>query len=226
MPAMNEEISIVKMVSSVVLAGYTIIVVDDASVDNTAKLAKASGAIVLSTIKNLGAWKATQAGIRYAYTRGFDAVITMDADGQHNTDDIPKLLASSQNGADVVIGNCTDRGSRGRHVAWHFFKALNRLKISDITSGFRLYNRNAMYGLISRQATMLEYQCVGILIMLRNMRLQVTEVAVPMKNRVDGISRIFYSWTAVFYYLMYSGLLSVSKAFPSNKDAFIKNINH
>lgn len=223
---MNEENSIVKMVSSVVRAGYTIIVVDDASVDKTAVLAKSAGAVVLSTVKNLGAWKATQAGIRYAYTNGFDAVITMDADGQHNTHDIPKLITASKNGADVVIGNCTERGSRGRHVAWQFFKAINRLKISDITSGFRLYNRNAMYGLISRQATMLEYQCVGILIMLRNMKLQVTEVAVPMKERTDGISRIFYSWTAVFYYLMYSGLLSVSKAFPSNKDTYIKNINH
>lgn len=226
MPAMNEANSIFKIVSSVVHAGYQIIVVDDASIDNTAELAKEAGAIVLSTVKNLGAWKATQAGIRYAHSKGFDTVITMDADGQHNTDDIPKLIMASKNGADVVIGNCIERGSRGRHLAWQFFKTLNGLKVSDITSGFRLYNRNAMYGLISRQATMLEYQCVGILIMLRNMKLQVVEVAVPMEERSDGISRIFYSWTAVFYYLMYSGLLSVSKAFPSNKDTFINNINH
>ncbi len=226
MPAMNEANSIFKIVSSVVHAGYQIIVVDDASIDNTAELARKAGAIVLSTVKNLGAWKATQAGIRYAHSKGFDTVITMDADGQHNTDDIPKLIMASKNGADVVIGNCIERGSRGRHLAWQFFKTLNGLKVSDITSGFRLYNRNAMYGLISRQATMLEYQCVGILIMLRNMKLQVVEVAVPMQERSDGISRIFYSWTAVFYYLMYSGLLSVSKAFPSNKDTFINNINH
>ena len=222
---MNEEKTIGMMVSSVVKLGYKVIVVDDASIDNTAVVARTHGAIVLSNIKNLGAWKATQAGIRYAYVNGFDVVITMDADGQHNPSDIHKLLEKFEQGADVVIGNCTKRGSRGRHIAWRFFKSMNRLNVSDITSGFRLYNRNAMYGLISRQATMLEYQCVGILILLRNMKLTVSEVAVTMKERTDGISRIFYSWNAVFYYLMYSGLLSLTKAFPTKKEQFTRNIN-
>jgi hypothetical protein len=226
MPAMNEEKTIASVVSSVATAGFEVIVVDDGSLDNTAKVAKQNGATVLSHVKNLGAWKATQAGIRYAYANGFDLVITMDADGQHNSTDIPKLLEKNRQGADVVIGNCTERGSTGRHIAWRFFKSFNRLKISDITSGFRLYNRTAMYGLISRQATMLEYQCVGILILLRNMQLQISEVSVPMQERSDGISRIFYSWGAVFYYLMYSGLLSMTKAFPIKKDKFIKKIKH
>jgi hypothetical protein len=226
MPAMNEEKTIADVVSFVITEGYEVIVVNDGSIDNTATVAKENGAIVLSHVNNLGAWKATQTGIRYAYDNGFDLVITMDADGQHNPSDIPKLVAKQQEGADVVIGNCTERGSKGRHIAWHFFKSINRLNISDITSGFRLYNRAAMYGLISRQATMLKYQCVGILILLRSMKLQISEVSVPMQERSDGISRIFYSWGAVFYYLMYSGLLSVTKAFPMKKDRFINKIKH
>jgi len=222
---MNEESTIFQVVSSAVAKNYQVIVVDDASTDSTATIAKRAGATVLSNLKNLGAWKATQAGIRFAYQSGADLVVTMDADGQHSVEQISKLVAEYRQGADVVIGNCTERGSFGRHIAWSFFKYLNRLKVNDITSGFRLYNREAMSALISRQATMLEYQCVGILIMLRNMKLNIVEVAVPMNERTSGISRIFYSWKAVIYYLLYSGLLSITKAFPVKKDKFIKKIS-
>jgi len=225
-PAKNEEKTIGNLVTAALLCGYSVIVVDDESSDATVNIARSAGAIVLCNIKNLGAWKATQAGMRFAYKKGADVVITMDADGQHDVVQIQKLIDSYQSGADVVIGNCVTRGSRGRHIAWRILKKINRLDISDITSGFRLYNRVAMHTLISRQATMLEYQCVGILIMLRNMKLNITEVSVPMSERADGISRIFYSWKAVFYYLMYSTLLSVTKAYPTKKDKFLKNITH
>lgn len=225
-PAMNEAKSITPVVESLISSGYRVIVVDDASSDDTKRLAKACGAIVLSNVINLGAWKSTQAGIRYAYKHGADVVITMDADGQHHVEEITKLVEAYNNGAEVVIGNCISRGSIGRHIAWSVFNKLNRLNIGDITSGFRLYNKEAMFALISRQATMLEYQCVGILIMLRNMKLKISEVPVEMTERSDGISRIFYSWGAVFYYLAYSGLLTISKAFPVKKESYIKKIKH
>jgi hypothetical protein len=224
MPAMNEAETIASVVSMVVALGYKVIVVDDGSTDNTASEAKRSGAIVLSNLRNLGAWKATQTGLRYAEKTGFEIVVTMDADGQHNPENIPLLVEQFKCGADVVIGNCTQRGSAGRHIAWHFFKGLNRLNVSDITSGFRLYNANALHCLISREATMLEYQCIGVLIMMRNMRLTIAEASVPMNKREFGISRIFNSWLAVTYYLAYSGLLSLAKAFPTNKNKYVKRI--
>ena len=225
-PAYNEEKTIVSVIRPLIQANYQVIVVDDCSCDNTALLAEANGATVLQNIKNLGAWKSTQAGMRYAYQRNADVVITMDADGQHRTEDIPSLIAEYQAGTDVVIGSCLSRGSLIRHLAWRVFKKVNRLQIDDITSGFRLYSNSALYILVSRQATMLEYQCVGILIMLRNMRLNVAEIPVKMHNRTDGISRIFHSWKAVFYYLAYSGLLSITKVLPVKKDVFIKKIKH
>ena len=224
MPAMNESSTIAEIVSDVVAMGYSIIVVDDASTDNTVEEAKNSGAVVLSLIKNLGAWKATQAGLRYAKKLGFKVVVTMDADGQHNAENIALLVKHYRNGADVVIGNCTERGSTGRHIAWQFFKRINRLNVSDITSGFRLYNANALHCLVSREATMLEYQCIGVLIMMRNMRLTIIEASVPMNERETGISRIFHSWIAVGYYLAYSGLLSLAKAFPTDKTKYINRI--
>jgi hypothetical protein len=96
--------------------------------------------------------------------------------------------------------------------------------VSDITSGFRLYNSTALSCLVSKQATMLEYQCIGVLLMMRNMQLNIVETAVPMKERATGISRIFHSWLAVGYYLLYSGLLSVAKAFPTKKETYKNRI--
>jgi len=224
MPAMNEEATIADVVSSVVALGYQIIVVDDASSDNTIIEARNSGAIVLSNIQNLGAWKATQTGLRYADRLGFEVIITMDADGQHNADNIALLVEQYKSGADVVIGNCTERGSIGRHIAWLFFKHFNALNVSDITSGFRLYSSTAIHCLISREATMLEYQCIGVLIMMRNLKLNIVETSVPMNRRGTGISRIFHSWLAVGYYLAYSSMLSFAKAFPTNKNKYIARI--
>ncbi len=224
MPAMNEAETIADVVSAVVALGYKIIVVDDGSSDGTSVEAKRTGAIVLANIQNLGAWKATQTGLRYANKLGFKVVVTMDADGQHNPENIPLLVEQYKCGADVVVGNCTERGSAGRHIAWNFFKLLNRLNVSDITSGFRLYNTKALRCLISREATMLEYQCIGVLIMMRNMRLTIAEASVPMNKRESGISRIFHSWLAVTYYLAYSGILSLAKAFPTNKNKYVKRI--
>jgi len=225
-PAMNEEKSIAKVIEELIWEGYLVVVVNDASTDNTAEVSKEAGATVLTNINNLGAWKSAQTGMRYAYKYGADIVVTMDADGQHQVSEIRKLLHAYENGAQVVIGNCVSRGSAGRHIAWKVFKKLNKLRINDITSGFRLYNKEAIFALISRQATMLEYQCVGILIMLRNMKLNIKEVSVEMNHREDGISRIFYSWNAVFYYIAYSGLLTLSKAFPVNKESYVKKIKH
>lgn len=219
-PAMNESASIGAIVTSVIKLGCKVIVVDDASSDETKNEAQKSGALVLTHIVNLGAWKATQTGLRYAYKLGFDIVITMDADGQHSAENISFLIEKYKHGADVVIGNCTQRGSTGRHIAWRFFKSINRLNVSDITSGFRLYNKNALHCLVSKQATMLEYQCIGVLLMMRDLQLNIVETPVPMEERKAGISRIFHSWLAVGYYLLYSGLLSLAKAFPTHKERY------
>ena len=224
MPAMNEERTIVDVVRSVIDCGYEVIVVDDASIDSTRQKAKSAGAIVLSNLKNLGAWKSTQAGLRYAQHLGFKVVVTMDADGQHSADDINTLLAEHSAGADVVIGNCTERGSTGRHIAWHFFKVFNRLNINDITSGFRLYSEQALNVLTSKQATMFEYQCVGVLLMMRNLGLTINEVPVSMSERETGASRIFHSWLAVSYYLIYTSLLSATKAFPTKKERYMNRL--
>lgn len=222
---MNEELTIGNVVRSVVTLGYFVVVVDDASTDNTVEIAKESGAVVLSNLKNIGAWKATQTGLRYAKKNGFSYVVTMDADGQHYASDISSLVEKQNDKkADVVVGNCTSRGSAGRHIAWHVFKAFNRLPVNDITSGFRMYSRQALNCFTSRQATMFEYQCVGVLLMAKSLGLKIDEVSVDMAARETGVSRIFHSWLAVGYYLLYSGMLSVTKAFPTKKERYLNRL--
>jgi len=124
-----------------------VLVVDDGSTDETAEEARRAGARVISLPKNQGKGTALNVALKDLFGRGFDAVITLDADGQHLPGEIPKLLAEAS-GADLVLG-----------VRDHLFaemgavrRASNRLssraisfaagtKLNDIQTGFRLYSR-------------------------------------------------------------------------------------
>ncbi|ABV37621.1 glycosyl transferase, family 2 [Shewanella sediminis HAW-EB3] len=214
-PAFNEEKTICKVIESVrPFSDFDIIVVDDGSADSTSSLVKQfEHVILLPLATNLGAWKAMQTGIRFCYENDYQRVITFDADGQHLPDSILALTSFQKaSNSDVVIGSCTQRGSVARHIAWRLFRKLSGVKIMDITSGLRLYNRAAMSVLSTREATLLEYQDVGVLLMLKNFGLSFDEVKVEMEPRQDGISRIFHSWWAVAYYMTHTSLLCISKA--------------
>jgi glycosyltransferase involved in cell wall biosynthesis len=212
-PAMNEELTLTTVLSDLKLSyDFEIIVVDDGSKDSTAEIAKACGATVLKHVVNMGAWKATQTGMRYAFKKGFNRAICMDADGQHNVSDIGILIDELDKGSDLVVGSCLSRGSVSRHIAWRVFKFLTGSSIRDITSGFRAYSHDALSILVSKQATMLEYQDVGVLMMMKQSGLSMSEVQVSMQERQDGISRIFHSWGAVFKYLLYTFVLSITKS--------------
>src|SRR4030042_7032428 len=109
-PAWNEEATIADVVSKIREVGlYDVIVINDASTDQTADRAAVAGARVLSLPVNLGAWGATQTGIRFALKKGYRQVITMDAGGQHLSAAIPHLLAPIDAGnATMVIGSGRD----------------------------------------------------------------------------------------------------------------------
>lgn len=191
---------------------YPVVVVDDASTDHTVAEASRAGATVIPLAVQLGAWGATQAGLRYALRKGYDYVITMDADGQHQPDSLPTLLQPIiDDQADVVIGACTRRGSVMRKIAWMLMKKVSGLRLEDLTSGFRVYDRRAIRRLAGWQATLLEYQDVGVLAMLQASGLRIVDVEVAMLPRRHGISRVFYSWASVAYYMSYTLLLGFTK---------------
>lgn len=210
-PARDEETSIGGVVERLQAAGWhDVLVIDDRSSDATARIASKSGARLLCPALRLGAWGAMQAGIRFARRNGYGGVITMDADGQHEVAEIPSLL-HARSGADVVIGACPERGSLLRRFAWAWFRRIAGFSLADLTSGFRYYNAAAIDLLAGSEATLLDYQDVGVLLLVRRAGLRIAEVPVSMNLRQAGKSRIFHSWFAVAFYMAETTLLCLAR---------------
>ena len=210
-PAQNEAATIGALLQHLHAAGWhDVLVINDHSSDDTGAIARAAGAHVLEPVLPMGAWGGMQAGIRYGLSRGYQAVITMDADGQHEVAELSSLM-QARGQADVVIGAFPERASRLRQVAWGWFRRLAGFELRDLTSGFRLYNRDAMALLASREASLLDYQDLGALLMLRRAGLTITEVPVSMNLRMVGQSRIFNSWFSVGKYMAATTLLCMAR---------------
>ena len=211
-PAHNEASNLGATLDDIVSStSMPIVVVDDASTDSTVDIAKTSGATVLPLTSRLGAWGATQTGLRYALKHGYNTAITFDADGQHKACEIATMLERQKaTGSDLVIGSCTSRGSNARHIAWSLLRLLSGLSIQDLTSGLRAYSRESMEVITGQAATSLDYQDIGVLVFLRRAGLSIAETKVCMLSRADGKSRIFNSWLSVGKYMLYSIILSLS----------------
>ena len=212
-PARNEEATVGNIVRRVLASSdCDVVVVDDASSDGTAAAARQAGAHVISLYIRLNAWGAMQTGLRYAVKKGYTTAVTLDSDGQHQPESIQYLLSPVKAGkADVVIGSYPARGSRSRKFAWTFFKRLTKLSFHDLTSGFRVYNRPVMEVLASNKATILDYQDLGVLLLLRRLRFRIVELPVFMEQRAAGKSKVFNSWLTVFRYMIQTIILCMSK---------------
>lgn len=209
-PAKNEAATIGAMLQQLRDAGWQdIVVIDDQSTDDTGHIARQAGALVLQPVLPVGAWGGMQAGIRYGLSKGYRAIITMDADGQHEVQEINTLLAARTQ-SDVVIGAFPERASPLRKIAWEWFRQLAGFDLRDLTSGFRLYNHSAMVALASQEATLLDYQDLGALLLVRRAGLQIIEVPVSMNVRSTGTSRIFNSWLSVARYMAVTTLLCLA----------------
>ena len=105
-PAYNEARAIAPIASTAAKKVETVIVVDDGSSDATAEEGRRAGAVVLSHAENRGKGAALRTGFRYALEKGFDGVLVMDADGQHNPADIDIFLArAAESDAGIILGN-------------------------------------------------------------------------------------------------------------------------
>ncbi|RYE41889.1 MAG: glycosyltransferase [Hyphomicrobiales bacterium] len=200
---------LVQRVKSLVQAD--VLVVDSRSSDGTCHLAEQAGAKVLRPLLSMTTWGSLQTGLRYALARGYATVITIDADGRYEPEEIPTLLANKDQG-DVVVSYLPARNSWPRRMAWQWFRWLTGFGLRDFVSGFRLYNRAAMQVAVSADATLLDYQDIGTLLLMRRRGLLVTEVALQMHSTQVDRSKIFRSWANAIRYVAASTLLCLAHA--------------
>jgi glycosyltransferase involved in cell wall biosynthesis len=199
-PAFNEEAAVGDVVRSVraVLPDVPVLVIDDFSADATASVAQAAGARVLQLPVHLGVGGCVQTGYKIAFELGFDYVIRVDGDGQHEAADIPIIRqALIATGAEVVIGS-RFIGRNGEHTSFprfvgiSFFRILLRLilgsPIYDPTSGFVGVNRRALQ--VFSRSFPLDYPEIEVLVILQRKRFRFHEVSCRMKRRVTGKSSI------------------------------------
>jgi hypothetical protein len=199
-PAYNEQGAIGGVVNDVqaVMPGTPGLVVDDCSVDETVPTARAAGARVLPLPHHLGLGGAVQAGYKLAYELGFDYVIRVDGDGQHDPRDIPKILeALESEGCEMVIGSRFVGGS-GEHtgmlraIGIVFFRAVLRpilgRPVRDPTSGFVGVNRRALS--VFSASFPLEYPEIEALVVLQRKRFRFVEVPCRMRPRRTGRTTI------------------------------------
>jgi hypothetical protein len=211
-PAYNES----QTVSGVVAAlherapRFDVLVVDDGSTDETAQVARCAGARVLRLPFNLGIGGAVQAGFQFAAEHRYDYMAQVDGDGQHEPAELAKLVSemASPSRPDMVCGSrfLTDDhhypAPISRRTGIHIFATLLSLmvsgRVSDPTSGFRLYNRRAIE-LFARDYPH-DYPEVEAVLMLHHHQLRMVETPVRMHLRGGGVSSISSGKSA--YYMI------------------------
>ncbi|MFA5872133.1 MAG: glycosyltransferase family 2 protein [Parcubacteria group bacterium] len=193
LPVYNEARIINRVIEEITQAGYhRIIAVNDGSSDDTFSLLNQHELIVLRHLINRGKGAAIKTGVEAAKTFGAKVVVTMDADGQHNPQDIEKMLQAVQNGYDVALGsrpkspktmpltkivaNCV-----GNIVTWLIFG----LWVSDSQSGFRVYSQKAI-NLIDTASDRYEYESEVIKEIKRH---KLKFIEIPIEERYTDYSK-------------------------------------
>jgi glycosyltransferase involved in cell wall biosynthesis len=195
-PAFNEESNIVNIIDSVKKFVNIVIVVDDGSVDKTYYKAMSTGVKVIRNLRNRGKGFALKRGFQQCVKYNPDIVVTIDADGQHNPEEIPKLIKPIKDGiADMVIGSRFNTTSLrevplvrgvGLSVIGLLNQSLTRIRVKDTQSGFRAYNKTILN-------TISDYESVGYgaemeqLAQAEQNGLNIMEV--PVTIRYKGLER-------------------------------------
>lgn len=147
LPAYNAAATIGPLIAALQRIGLEVVVVNDGSSDATAKIATDAGARVISHLRNRGKGMALRAGFAFALQSGCDAVITMDSDGQHDPQELPRLLEASAAAPEaVVVGQRRLDGASGMPIQRRWtnrlmsavISALARQRIPDSQCGFRV----------------------------------------------------------------------------------------
>jgi glycosyltransferase involved in cell wall biosynthesis len=191
LPAYNEE----KYIGSIILRAKQyadeVIVVDDGSTDRTTAVAELTGAMVIRHENNQGVGVAIRAMLAQARARDADILVTLDADYQHNPDEIPSLIEAVQAGHDVVIGSrhlqrhMIPRYRRmGQKILGGLTNFVSRENITDTESGFRAYSRRAIEELELKEPGFAV--CSEIIKVAAAKKLGIIEVPISVSYTGDG----------------------------------------
>lgn len=195
-PALNEQASVASVIRDVqrALPEVTCLVVDDGSTDNTSAVAERAGALVLTLPFNLGVGGALRAGFRYARREGFQAMVQVDADGQHDPNVVGELVAALAD-ADIVIGarfaGVGSYGVRGprrwamKTLAW-LISRLSRSQLTDVTSGFKATGPRAISLFADNFPAEYLGDTIEALVIASRAGLRIAQVPVEMRPRQAG----------------------------------------
>jgi glycosyltransferase involved in cell wall biosynthesis len=193
-PCLNEEAAIQSVIESVLALGAPVIVIDDGSDDRTPEIVAALPVTLLRHTERRGKGEALRHGFREALRQGYDAVLTMDGDGQHLAADIPRIVAAAARYPQhIVIGaRLLDREQqpKGRRRAnavadWGISWACGQ-PIADTQSGQRWYPRAAL-DLVDLPAQDFVFEAAILIAASREKKLGV--VSVPIASRYHGTFR-------------------------------------
>jgi glycosyltransferase involved in cell wall biosynthesis len=209
-PAYNEAACVGGVVRDLraLAPAYDVLVVDDGSTDETAEVAEAAGGRVIRHPFNLGIGGTVQTGFSYALEHGYTYLVQVDADAQHDPGEIRRLeRAMAETGVDMVCGSrfLTDDhrypAPVSRRTGIHLFAfLLSRIvgqRVSDPTSGFRLYNRRGI-AVFARDYPH-DYPEVEAILMVHWHRLRMCEAPVRMFKRGGGVSSINGTGKSAYY---------------------------
>ena len=191
-PAFDEEKSIGVVVEGVLSLGIPSLVIDDGSNDDTFELAVRAGARVVRFPINLGVGAALRAGFRYAVAHGFDQVVQIDADLQHDPSTIPLLLEAADQGAHLVIGSRFGHGydAGSRRVAMRLLSALvtkrTGVELDDPTSGFKVVTQPLLSEFARSYPAEYLGDTVEAILRASATGATIVQVPVPMNPRTIG----------------------------------------
>jgi len=209
-PAYNEEENIARVIEGVNknIRDIDILVVNDGSSDQTASVARKTGAKVISLPYNLGYGVAIQTGYKYALEKGYDYVVQMDGDGQHDPSSIENLLGGVRSGdIDVAIGsrflnNKKYKTSFPRKLGMKLFGSIASLimgqKVTDPTSGFQALNKKAIKFYAS-DVFPCDYPDADAMIMLHRMGFIVKEI--PVIIHYNNKAKSMHRGLGICYYI-------------------------
>ena len=192
-PAYNEAMSIGKVVTNCEAFCDEIIVIDDGSTDDTAEIAKKSGALLLRNEKNLGITKALQKGLEAAHG---DIIVTMDADGQHDPSDILNLIKPITDGTGEVVLGIRDEIP---NLSERIINAPANLggKCSDAGTGFRAIRANIAKKMKLHGACL----CGTFVLEARKRGARILEIPIKKKRRIYGRRKVKTKHIKQFFYV-------------------------